>query len=47
MNELVFIGQDIDKVKMIADLEKCLLQNDEIILFDSKLPFVDPFPKNI
>lgn len=29
MNELVFIGQDIDKEKMIADLEKGLLQDNE------------------
>jgi hypothetical protein len=29
MNELVFIGQDIEKEKMIADLEKCLLQDSD------------------
>lgn len=45
MNELVFIGQDIDKDRMVADLEKCLLQDDEQHLFDNKIPFDDPFPK--
>jgi G3E family GTPase len=47
MNELVFIGQDIDKEKMIVDLEKCLLQESEQIQFESKKGFADPFPKNI
>lgn len=47
MNELVFIGQDINKEKMIADLEKCLLQNNEQYLFDKKIKFEDPFPQNI
>jgi G3E family GTPase len=48
MNELVFIGQDIDKEKMIVDLEKCLLQdNDEQKQFESKQEFADPFPKDI
>jgi G3E family GTPase len=47
MNELVFIGQDIDKDKMIADLEKCLLQDHEITLFEKKIKFTDPFPKEI
>lgn len=47
MNELVFIGQDIDKEKMIADLENCLLQDDEQYLFDKKIQFKDPFPKDI
>jgi G3E family GTPase len=47
MNELVFIGQDIEKEKMIADLEKCLLQDSEQIQFESKKGFADPFPKDI
>jgi G3E family GTPase len=47
MNELVFIGQEIDKVKMIADLEKCLLQDNEHKQFESQKGFVDPFPKDI
>ncbi|MFN7882677.1 MAG: GTP-binding protein, partial [bacterium] len=47
INELVFIGQDIEKEKMIADLEKCLLQDSEQIQFESKKAFADPFPKDI
>ena len=47
MNELVFIGQDIDKEKMITDLEKCLLQDSEQNLFDQKVKLADPFPKDI
>jgi len=47
MNELVFIGQDIEKEKMIADLEKCLLQDSEQQQFESKKVFTDPFPKEI
>lgn len=47
MNEIVFIGQDIDKEKMIAELEKCLLQDNEQHLFDNKIRFNDPFPKDI
>jgi G3E family GTPase len=47
MNELVFIGQDMDKDTMIADLESCLLQESELDLFNKKAPFDDPFPKEI
>jgi len=47
MNELVFIGQDIQKEKMIFDLQQCLLQDDEKYLFDMKIRFKDPFPRNI
>jgi len=47
MNELVFIGQDIEKEKMITDLEKCLLQDGEQNHFDNKKRFFDPFPKDI
>ena len=47
MNELVFIGQNIKKEKMIADLENCLLQDNEQKLFDNKIRFSDPFPKDI
>lgn len=47
MNELVFIGQDMDKEAMVADLEACLLRDDEQYLFDSKIKFEDPFPTDI
>lgn len=46
INEIVFIGQNIDKEKMISDLETCLLQDNEQYLFDKKIAFNDPFPKN-
>jgi G3E family GTPase len=47
MNEIVFIGQDIDKTTMIKDLEDCLLKENEMHLFEAKMNFVDPFPINI
>jgi G3E family GTPase len=47
MNELVFIGQDLEKDIIIADLEKCLLQENEQYLFDQKVKMEDPFPINI
>jgi G3E family GTPase len=47
MNELVFIGQDIDKEKMMGDLENCLLNDQEILLFNKEHLFTDPFPMNI
>lgn len=47
MNEMVFIGQDLNKEQMTLDLEKCLLEDHEKSLLDRKLAFEDPFPKNI
>jgi len=47
MNELVFIGQDIDQVNMIEALEKCLLQPNEQHLFGKKIKWNDPFPQDI
>jgi len=47
LNELVFIGQDLDKDTIIADLRKSLLRNDEQYLFDKKIKFNDPFPVNL
>ena len=44
MNELVFIGQDLDKERMIVDLQQCLLQDEERYLFDMNFRFKDPFP---
>jgi G3E family GTPase len=46
MNELVFIGQDLNKEEIIADLNLCLLTEDESFDFDNKT-FKDPFPTNI
>lgn len=47
MNELVFIGQNMDKEKMITDLEQCLLDDHEQYLFNRKIRFNDPFPRDI
>jgi len=47
MNELVFIGYHINKEKMTAELEKCLLQDNELNLMEQPLKLKDPFPQNI
>lgn len=47
LNEIVFIGQHIEKNKMIEELENCLITEEEIIHFDLKHHFNDPFPKDI
>lgn len=47
MNELIFIGQNMDKEGMINELQGCLLQDYEQFLFDKKIKIKDPFPKNI
>ncbi|MDC8103615.1 GTP-binding protein [Chryseobacterium sp. PTM-20240506] len=47
INELVFIGQNLDQEKMMADLEYCLLTGDEKKMFDESVIFQDPFPQNI
>lgn len=43
-NELVFIGQDMDKERIHAGLERCLLQDWEIEMWREGEPFEDPFP---
>ena len=43
-NELVFIGQDMDKERIYAGLERCLLQDWEIEMWREGEPFEDPFP---
>ena len=47
MNELVFIGQDMEKEHIIADLRKCLLRDDELSLMNRKDGLADPFPREI
>jgi G3E family GTPase len=44
LNELVFIGQHMNKETILTNLEKCLLSDDEIISFQNKKVFKDPFP---
>ncbi|WP_367913660.1 GTP-binding protein [Leadbetterella sp. DM7] len=43
MNELVFIGQDMDKEKMISDLHGCLLNEAETDAFERGETFIDFF----
>ncbi|AZA89467.1 Uncharacterized GTP-binding protein YjiA [Chryseobacterium nakagawai] len=47
MNELVFIGQDLDKEQILQNLTHCLINDIEKELFDQKSDFEDPFPKHI
>ncbi len=44
MNELVFIGQDMDKAQIMADLDACLLMDHEIIGLESGNLFQDNWP---
>jgi len=46
-NELVFIGQDLEKEQIISDLEKCLLSAEEYTAYDAGRKFEDPFPEDI
>ena len=44
--ELVFIGQSLDKEAMLDDLNKCLLSEDELLKGESYWEtFDDPFPE--
>ncbi|BAP31699.1 CobW/P47K family protein [Chryseobacterium sp. StRB126] len=47
INELVFIGQDLDKEQILQDLTACLISGQEKELFDQKAEFKDPFPQHI
>lgn len=47
MNELVFIGQYLDKEQIVQDLTACLISDREKELFDRKAHFEDPFPQHI
>ncbi len=47
MNELVFIGQQLDKEKIITDLENCLLRDEESFMWQATIKFNDPFPANL
>lgn len=47
INELVFIGQNLDKDQMLLQLQHCLINDKEKEMFDQDMMFEDPFPKNI
>jgi len=44
LNELVFIGQDLEKGYIISELENCLCTESEIKAMESGKKFKDPFP---
>ena len=44
INELVIIGQDLDKEAIIEELEECLCVEEEIVRMQNKGTFIDPFP---
>jgi G3E family GTPase len=44
LNELVFIGQDLNKDLIIKELEHCLCNANEIAAFKQGHQFKDPFP---
>lgn len=46
-NELVFIGQDLDRELIQKDLQNCLVRETEARMVKEKRDFHDPFPKNI
>jgi hypothetical protein len=43
---LVYIGQDLEKEKLLAELESCLLNDRELAMGEEKwAKFRDPFPE--
>lgn len=46
-NELVFIGQDMDRNTILSKIQKCLLTPAELPLFFTNSTFKDPFPEHI
>lgn len=44
MNELVFIGHDMDQQKITEDLNACLLTDDEVELMDRGTKYADSWP---
>ncbi len=45
MNELVFIGQEMDKEKITKDLEACLIQSSDEYSVEKPTELSDPFPE--
>jgi len=44
MNELVFIGKDMDREKIVEDLDECLVNDFEAIGMESGNRFIDEWP---
>ncbi|MCC5923738.1 MAG: GTP-binding protein [Crocinitomicaceae bacterium] len=47
MNELVFIGQDMDKEKIIQELTDCLVKDSENYSVKDSASIKDPFPEHL
>ncbi|WP_185286000.1 GTP-binding protein [Chryseobacterium indologenes] len=47
INELVFIGQNLNKDEILNDLQNCLISDTEKEYLEHGESFYDPFPKNI
>ena len=45
LNELVFIGQDLEKEKLLEDLENCLLTTTELQMYHQGMQLINPFKK--
>lgn len=45
INELVFIGQNMDKNELQQELEACLCTDEEIVLYKQGFAFNDPWPE--
>lgn len=45
MNELVFIGQNMNKLEMYKKLESCLCTDKEVALYHEGYMFQDPWPE--
>lgn len=45
-NEIVFIGQNMDKEEYTAEIESCLLTDEEVKNWDA-IPWVDAFPEKL
>jgi G3E family GTPase len=44
MNEIVFIGQEMDKEQIVSELNNCLLADTELFMYETRMKFKDEFP---
>lgn len=44
MNEIVFIGQEMDKEQIVSELNNCLLADTELFIYETRMKFKDEFP---
>lgn len=43
MNEIVFIGQEMDKEQIVSELNNCLLADTELFMYETRMKFKDEF----